>query len=110
MKALNLHTQGETDYLEILKQELKSLVQKIKKDTTPIQRRKTRENRYAEKRAYRQKETNTQEIVLTIKTIYHEKNPIPLFSFHLVFELLPNLCSSGFFNQRTFSFCYGCIR
>lgn len=34
MKALNLHTQGETDYLEILKQELKSLVQKIRKDTT----------------------------------------------------------------------------
>ena len=34
MKALNLHTQGETDYLAILKQEFKSLVQKIKKDTT----------------------------------------------------------------------------
>lgn len=34
MKALNIHTQGETDYLAILKQELKSLVQKIKKDTT----------------------------------------------------------------------------
>lgn len=34
MKTLNLHTQGETDYLEILKKELKSLVQKIRKDTT----------------------------------------------------------------------------
>lgn len=34
MKTLNLHTQGETYYLEILKRELKSLVQKIKKDTT----------------------------------------------------------------------------
>lgn len=34
MKALNLHTQGETYYLEILKRKFKSLVQKIKKDTT----------------------------------------------------------------------------
>lgn len=34
MKALNLHTQGETDYLEILKREFKALMQKIKKDTT----------------------------------------------------------------------------
>lgn len=34
MKTLNLHTQGETDYLEILKRELKAFVQKIKKDAT----------------------------------------------------------------------------
>jgi len=34
MKTLNLHTQGETDYLEILKREFKALMQKIKKDTT----------------------------------------------------------------------------
>lgn len=34
MKALNIHTQGETDYLAILKKELKEFVQKIRKDTT----------------------------------------------------------------------------
>lgn len=34
MKTLNLHTQGETYYLEILKREFKALMQKIKKDTT----------------------------------------------------------------------------
>ena len=34
MKTQNLHSEGETDYLEILKRDFEKLVKKIKKDTT----------------------------------------------------------------------------
>lgn len=34
MKTQNLHSEGETDYLEILKRNFEEFVKKIKKDTT----------------------------------------------------------------------------